>query len=576
MKVCTSPFSICSCLCGCADCLSDPTDDSLDPYHVNWPARDVFSDSHISLIRRWRDTCNSEHTACGLNNQQTLPTRVLRLQAGARDQPPAVRLAETGGTLKGKYACLSYCWGTNEAGRTTKDTFAQYQAQIPLADLPNTVIDAVGLCIKLGYQYLWVDRLCIIQDDYTDWIQEAGRMCDIYSRSDLTISTAICSDASESFRIKRQATVPTLAGVPTTIVWDDYQPKILIVDAVDDGWRNDRGLKDRSHGMGSWFLEEGWETFSYHKSPDNDKWITRAWTFQEWLLSPRVLHIHEMTVWDCFEAYGNEINRRRLNRGEVKLTRDPAVPLSWQEIVREYSQRQYTQAKDRLPALAGLAARYGRERAKGAESDKSSTYVGGLWLEDLPLDLLWSKRKHMDEPPARRSDQFRAPSWSWASLSHPVDFEIRRETTAVTTVVSYQGSSPQSSSTGDYMWLDVEGPLCAIWTSGYTGYLDADLQVPMASDGCPFYWDEDVPEDGVLVWLLRLVIFHYGGFSWAKGLVLKEIQTHNTQSAVAQQVPNSLRCFQRLGMVMESSYSRNNLITPSWPQPEQVARIRLV
>lgn len=108
--------------------------------------------------------------------------------------------------MRGKYACLSYCWGVSKAqtGQTTRENLPRQLKGIAFQDLASTVVDAIRLCFKLGFRFLWVDRLCIVQDDNKDWLEEASRMCEIYSRSALTISVPICTESSQSFLDERQ------------------------------------------------------------------------------------------------------------------------------------------------------------------------------------------------------------------------------------------------------------------------------------------------------------------------------------------------------------------------------------
>lgn len=61
--------------------------------------------------------------------------------------------------------------------------------------------------------------------------------------------------------------------------------------------------------------------------------------------------------------------------------------------------------KDRLPALAGIARRYGKQHGK--------TYLAGIWKEDLPGALIWGSGDVLPRPL-----QHVAPTWSWAS-QHP-------------------------------------------------------------------------------------------------------------------------------------------------------------
>lgn len=391
-----------------------------------------------------------------------LPTRVLEIKMG-KDGTHDIDLVESSGTLRGEYACLSYCWGEESKGSTTKKDIAnptfqkERKKKIYLKEIPETVTDAITLCGKLGFQYLWVDRLCIIQDDESDWSREASKMSQVYSNSALTITTPICGTASESFESNRRLGSPCSWNQVTRF-------------SLPSGNRGQRSLiaigEKMARQQGPCFLEESWYMFSGDTSPASDIWITRAWTFQEWLLSPRVLHIHEWSLWDCFEGYANEVYRRSLVPSIIRRhpSYDSDRDFCWERIVGEYSKRQLSNAKDTLPALAGLAARH-------AEKTKH-TYLAGLWLEEMPNSLLWRLnpvRIDRNEPKSELSEYGKrsVPSWSWASSSKPIwcSYLSDGEVSEASIVSHSRGSSdPLSFVNFEGGWLDVEGPMCP--TSG--------------------------------------------------------------------------------------------------------------
>lgn len=383
-------------------------DDPLDTKFEHRPSRDLLSSPHIGLINRWRNTCKIEHKSCHTAaHSQSPPSRVLELlDSGGMGNECGVRLIETHGTMREEYACLSYCWGNpktqTHTGETNRANLSKRLQAISFDSLPETIIDAIYLCFKLGFRFLWVDRLCIIQDDARDWEREASRMCDIYSRSALTITIPSCTRSSQSFLKERQnahqfTEKDGFAVINYINAESESKSKLWLIG----------GLLGR--GAASWFLEESWDEFAVISSAKGNHWITRGWTFQEWMLSPRVLHIDTMTLWDCFEGYANELNRRYTERAH--LLRNPGEygkSISWEFIVQEYTRRKITYEKDRLPALAGLASRC--RQATG------HTYLAGLWLEEMPRSLLWERAD--DAPP--NANEINMPSWSWASVTSAV------------------------------------------------------------------------------------------------------------------------------------------------------------
>lgn len=364
------------------------------------------------------------------------------------DKNKGVRLAETQGNMKGTYACLSYCWGywNNQTGRTTRDNLSSYRTGIPLNELPDTVIDAIHLCYKLGFRFLWVDRLCIVQDDGKDWLQEASKMCEIYSRSALTMTVPICHESSESFLAERKKGFQE-QDMFSAITYLDKDSNSNVSQCI--GW----GSK------GLWFLENSWGSFPIVGQILQNFWLERGWTLQEWLLSPRVLHIDRMTLWDCFDGYANELNMRRMDKALiVRNPKEFGASISWESILKEYSERELTREEDRLPALAGLAARYAQ--ATGY------TYLAGLWLEDLPRSLLWMMPTLYYHDPQERTSQS-TPSWTWASLkrsSCKFLFPTAEDFTPTASIDSVfcRYNPPDSFAAIEKGWIDIDGHVSVV------------------------------------------------------------------------------------------------------------------
>ncbi|PQE20746.1 heterokaryon incompatibility protein [Rutstroemia sp. NJR-2017a BBW] len=110
------------------------------------------------------------------------------------------------------YACLSYCWGTDLDNnvKTLKANLKQHLDGILISVLPKTIQDAVLVCQRLGIRYLWVDALCIIQDDEEDWENESIQMCDIYSGSHITIAAHRVESCKQGFLWKQEFGQPNL------------------------------------------------------------------------------------------------------------------------------------------------------------------------------------------------------------------------------------------------------------------------------------------------------------------------------------------------------------------------------
>lgn len=128
------------------------------------------------------------------SRQRKLPTRVIDVSSAALSSG-TVRLYEPSGAVA-EYIALSHTWGKSPRLRALRENIPALLAGIPVADLPKTFQDAIILTLNLGIQYLWIDCLCIIQDDPHDWEQQAATMSTVYRDAYLTISASASSDST--------------------------------------------------------------------------------------------------------------------------------------------------------------------------------------------------------------------------------------------------------------------------------------------------------------------------------------------------------------------------------------------
>ena len=113
-----------------------------------------------------------------------MPSRLLYV--GSQIDPWCLRL-DARPTLK-PYIALSHCWGDVSAiFTTTKATFEDRLLEIPWSKLPKSFQDAISITRAIHVEYLWIDSLCIIQDDSEDWKAESVKMAEVYSGAYLTI-----------------------------------------------------------------------------------------------------------------------------------------------------------------------------------------------------------------------------------------------------------------------------------------------------------------------------------------------------------------------------------------------------
>lgn len=152
------------------------------------------SSKSISLLTDWLRLCIGEHDKCKIlfsgeclfdaDENARLPTRVIDVGGSANE---GARILATNG-CNGRYLTLSHRWGQLQRIRSVRATIDAFQRLLPEEDLPRTFRDAITMTRLLGFHYLWVDCLCIIQDDECDWKREAESMGRVFERSSCTLA----------------------------------------------------------------------------------------------------------------------------------------------------------------------------------------------------------------------------------------------------------------------------------------------------------------------------------------------------------------------------------------------------
>jgi hypothetical protein len=174
-----------------------------------------------------------------------------------------------------EYVALSYCWGDAQEDTKTKGTNLKARLkEVDWSQLPQTIKDAVKVTRSLGLTYLWVDVLCIIQDDVQDCATELAKMSSVYHGATLTISAARAEHSSEGFlgdRVLSKAYGGALFRLP-------YH----------------HGEGDNIV-RGSVLLARGSIRDDFDEPIDE-----RGWTMQEHILSRRLLRFgSKQTTWKC-------------------------------------------------------------------------------------------------------------------------------------------------------------------------------------------------------------------------------------------------------------------------------------
>lgn len=370
------------------------------------------SASCLDQVREWYDHCLQNHTVCRFGNAGSVyhPTRLLDIGDGlqAKDfiyliEPQKI---ETVNKLALPYMTLSHCWGNISLLQHTALTSASLRAGIATSSLPPTFQDVVKVARHLKCRYLWIDSLCIIQDDPKDWGTESVLMHKVYSHAFCNIAATGSANSLGGLFHERD---PAFAQ-PCIF---DFKSKAKPAES--------HLILPKSVRM------PGLELEPLQK---------RGWVLQERRLARRLIDFTSKEIlWQCRETHASESFPFGFPpRAEVQVEESMAVILSrsmsdysaamwidyayiflsWSDIVSNYSQRLLTRVEDKLIAISGIA--------KQIYEKTKSQYFAGLWLDAFPQQLLWyiTLPEKPRNPLAGRSSVYRAPSWSWASVDGAV------------------------------------------------------------------------------------------------------------------------------------------------------------
>ena len=347
-----------------------------------------------NLVIHPLEECRKCHENCRRKGDTPLPKRVIDVGSGPR---PMARLYEPMEGEIAPYITLSHCWGGEVPDKLLTTNISEYLEVLDVEKLPRTFADAVRLVQRLGFQYLWIDALCIQQDSFDEWEHEAAVMSEIYSNSLFTISGL--------------DSVNSHTGLYSQFLEDS--------EWVDIG---------ESMSAISIDSQDTKESQKLPRIEDSYKLNTRGWTLQERLMTPANLHfIKGSIVWECrtyclYEDGSFKISDVFLKHllTDLSGSRDAFGELDreqlWARLIENYCRRNLTNASDKLIAVAGLA-----RTIQQLFPDK---YYAGLWETDFPLSLLWAKVKDH----VTRVSPYRAPTWSWASVDGAITFPITKMT----------------------------------------------------------------------------------------------------------------------------------------------------
>jgi hypothetical protein len=342
------------------------------------------------MVLQWTTRCRENHERCNRDpaSPSTMPTRVLDI--GDLATPPLILV--TNGKNE-EYATLSYCWGKGyQQPITTTYNLEQRRTALYLTTLPPVFQDAVTITRKLGFRYLWIDSLCILQDSVDDWNAESARMDQYYTGSSLNIAAAAedptCSifDSADLLRDKVSYNTLRLANKLTsqnfvqkrawTLQEEILPPRSILYTSGDIHW-----ICNHESYSEIWPVGPITGGFCLHNS-----------TYNKLLFNLPV-------SWD--KRYQHVLPQKWFDEGEGNVSFFDW----WYGILNSYLERELSFDRDRLPGIAGLAKEIARRT--------NAQYLCGLWREDVITGLSWTG------PGARiKSSEYLGPTWSWTTL-HP-------------------------------------------------------------------------------------------------------------------------------------------------------------
>ncbi|KAB2575102.1 hypothetical protein DBV05_g6285 [Lasiodiplodia theobromae] len=359
----------------------------------------------FKLTQNWVSRCK-----CANLKQEWYPDRLLDLEEvkcaiGSGDEATSktrIRLLENSADWKveetekakdNRYVTLSHCWGDEMPLRLLSSNRKEMMVRgIALEDLPPTFRDAVVFASRLeGVRYIWIDALCIIQENEEDddglhaedWKTQSALMDKVYHESYLNISA-------------------TSASNPAGGLFRSRNPDLLQEDEVK---LNVQGLLEL----------------------DEDEDEEREGSLKKLQLKSGVI-VSEDRLKDVDPEREGEMFQSTSADGfedpEKYLPKLHAYEL-WKRVVELYSQKELSKKGDKLIALAGIAkfffdTKLGLGRPVAQQGQHS--YVAGMWREHLESQLLWRVEPYFEDGwthNSARRHPLRAPSFSWAALDVP-------------------------------------------------------------------------------------------------------------------------------------------------------------
>jgi hypothetical protein len=360
--------------------------DCVAPHDIAEP---TYKDPSPS-IRKWLSSCLEQHShPVNVSNAKTQYSKPKNIHVIDCEDSCVVKLQIDSNELS--YAALSYVWGTvSQLTLTTQNyNILQHKGVLhkSITRLPHTIRDAMDLCVSLNVRYLWVDSLCIVQDNSETKQLHIANMHNIYQHAVITIVAAAGLDSG--------------AGLPGLHPEIFKPPQFLCLN--------------RFH---LWQWKTNWGYFNSQRP----KWAGRAWTMQEDVFSHRkVIFTEDHILCTCsVESVSyDHIDKNWLKIIETAegrlITFVPRIAevypqqhpfLNFQHYLREYNKRAISMTSDNINAFTGII-------------NSLEPHIGSCWF-GIPLRAFANCSLFMvlyqASIPGKHPERAKGfPSWSWAS-----------------------------------------------------------------------------------------------------------------------------------------------------------------
>ncbi|ERF72648.1 hypothetical protein EPUS_05702 [Endocarpon pusillum Z07020] len=315
--------------------------------------------------------CHEEHDRCRQKVQRVLPQGFRVIDITRR------RIVETTDVA---FIALSYVWGVDTRSPLLTATRATISGMkedggLPTLEMPRTIEDAMTISTRLGERYLWVDRLCIIQDDPKDKMNQIEAMSDVYTSARLVLIAAY-------------------------------------------GNNMDFGI----HGI---------SFTNIIREPEDDPlalWHTRGWTYQEAVLARRRLFFTNVRAYfecvqsTCHEdAYNSETDPNEFTSYELLMKEDRSRFEAFARHLRNYTSRSLSYQWDVYNAITGITK---------ALYEGKSTFINGLPQVDFDRALRWFADLGNTSLCRLETEEISCPTWSWSAIMNRAD-QVRYQETAL-------------------------------------------------------------------------------------------------------------------------------------------------